>query len=292
MTEEEQRAIDDANAKLAEAKRYAEERAEEARRAAEEFAEGKIGDADEANTRYSEAQMYLQKVMNQAYLDGTITPEEQADIDEAQRRLDEAKGTADTLTKEAILAAQAYSDQQAREARQAAEAFAAAEAEAKRIEAQVYADGIVTAEEERAIADARAKLAEAKDHAQQEASQAESAAKLYANAEAEAAKLYADDRVKEVEKDIVYKVEIISSNGIVFKNGEISTLLEARVFHGAKDVTDEIDANRFRWTKTSNDPESDRRWNDSHFGGTKSVTITKEDIYVRATFNVDILQDE
>lgn len=94
---------------------------------------------------------------------------------------------------------------------------------------------------------------------------------------------------KTVEESISYKVEIISTNGGVFKNGEINTKLIARVYKGAEDVTDTIDANRFRWTRISNDTAGDSGWNTSHFSGTKEVTITSEDVRVRATFNCEIL---
>ena len=289
ITEEEERAIKDAQDKLAEAKKFAEEKAEEARQAAEDFAQEKIDLADQAQGRLADAQMYLQKVMNQAYLDKVITPEEQAEIDEAQARLDEIKGEADTLTKEAILASQMYARKQAEEAQAAAEEYAEAEAEAKRIAAEAYADGVVSVEEQRAIKDAQDKLDEAKRHAQQEAQQAEEAAKLHAETEAKAVKEYADDIVDDVKKDIVYKVEIISSEGLTFKSGNARTVLEARVYHGAKDVTDTIDANRFRWKKRSSNPEDDERWNSAHFGGTKTIEITPDDVYVRATFSCDIL---
>ena len=212
ISAEEERAIADAQSKMEEAKKFAEEKAEEARKAAEEFAESKLGEAGQATTVVTDAQMYLQKVMNQAYMDNVITPEEQAEIDEAQAALDKARGYADTLTKDAILAAQMFSEKQAKEAQEAAQKFAAQEAELKRLEANAYADGVVTAEEERAIADAQNKLKEAKSHAEKEASEAEHASKLFAEAEAQAAKLYADNQLD-----------------AVFRNGTLSTNLEARV---------------------------------------------------------------
>lgn len=92
-----------------------------------------------------------------------------------------------------------------------------------------------------------------------------------------------------VKDNIVYKVEIISTNGNVFKNGQINTTLEARVYHGINDITDTIDANRFRWTRVSNDSISDADWNSAHFSGTKSILITPSDVYIRATFNCEIL---
>jgi phage minor structural protein len=85
-----------------------------------------------------------------------------------------------------------------------------------------------------------------------------------------------------------YKVEIISSNGLAFKHGDIYTVLEARVYRNGVDVTDEIDANCFRWTRVSNDPEADEIWNMQHSGGTKTIVITSEDVKVRATFNCSI----
>ena len=90
---------------------------------------------------------------------------------------------------------------------------------------------------------------------------------------------------------VTYKVEIISSNGNVFKNGQIVTTLNAIVYRGTDNVTSQIDANRFRWTRVSDDPDGDIIWNTSHFGGTKQVTVTSNDIYIRASFNCTILDE-
>ena len=81
----------------------------------------------------------------------------------------------------------------------------------------------------------------------------------------------AQHEVDAVKDNIVYKVEIISSNGNVFKNGQIFSTLEARVYHGANDVTATIDANRFRWTRVSDDESGDASWNSAHFSGTKHI---------------------
>ena len=69
-------------------------------------------------------------------------------------------------------------------ARVAAEAVAVAKAELAKTTAQAYADGKVTAEEQRAIADAQAKLNEAKADAQAKANAAQSAATAAAAADA------------------------------------------------------------------------------------------------------------
>lgn len=87
----------------------------------------------------------------------------------------------------------------------------------------------------------------------------------------------------------IYQVDIISTGGLLFKNGVISTILLARVYKNNEDVTDLIDANRFRWTKTNSDGTPDTVWNEAHFGGVKQVLVTSEDIYRRATFECKIL---
>lgn len=98
-----------------------------------------------------------------------------------------------------------------------------------------------------------------------------------------------DTAFADIANQIVFKVEIISSNGNVFKNGQIETTLSAFVYHGANDVTSTIDANRFRWTRYSLDVDGDAIWNASNFGGTKQIVVTPSDISVRACFNCTIL---
>lgn len=95
--------------------------------------------------------------------------------------------------------------------------------------------------------------------------------------------------VEGLKTEINYDVEIISTNGNIFKNGQISTKLMAIVRRGSEDITSTIDANRFKWSRISNDIEGDLLWNTNHFSGTKEITITKDDVNVRATFNCSIL---
>lgn len=100
-------------------------------------------------------------------------------------------------------------------------------------------------------------------------------------------KLAVSEKIEEIKP---YTVEIFSTNGLVFKNGVINTKLIAKVYKGREDITDSIDANKFRWTRVSNDSVGDNTWNTSHFGGTKEITITSDDVNVRATFNCEILE--
>lgn len=97
------------------------------------------------------------------------------------------------------------------------------------------------------------------------------------------------NRIDNIEEQKMYRLVISSSNGNIFKNGNISTVLTATVFSWDKDVTDELDDNQFIWTRVSSDTEADKTWNSAHFGGTKSITITNDDVKARATFYCDLI---
>lgn len=97
------------------------------------------------------------------------------------------------------------------------------------------------------------------------------------------------DRITTIEEQKMLRLVIISSNGNIFKNGKVKTLLSAKVYSWDKDITDTLDANQFIWTRVSEDTEADKVWNEQHFGGAKSVVITGADVKVRATFYCDLI---
>ena len=97
------------------------------------------------------------------------------------------------------------------------------------------------------------------------------------------------DRVTEIEEQKMYRLVITSSNGNIFKNGNISTTLSAQVYSWDENVTDSLDPNQFVWTRVSEDSDSDKLWNAAHYGGAKQITITTEDVKVRATFFCDLI---
>lgn len=85
-----------------------------------------------------------------------------------------------------------------------------------------------------------------------------------------------------------YSVQIYSSNGSNFINGDIATMLRARVFKGTKDITDTLSDNTFNWFRVSDNPEGDAVWSQQHEGAGKSVVISDEDVYRRATFECEV----
>ena len=89
-----------------------------------------------------------------------------------------------------------------------------------------------------------------------------------------------------------YLVRIDSSNGNIFRNGEIETTLSAKVFHGENEVTKDIVPGRFLWTRVSSDEQKDQEWNrDMDTKRSKEIIITKEDVWRRATFFCTILEE-
>lgn len=97
------------------------------------------------------------------------------------------------------------------------------------------------------------------------------------------------DRVTEIEEQKMYRLVITSSNGNIFKNGNIATTLSAQVYSWDENITDSLDPNQFVWTRVSDNADSDRLWNAAHYGGTTQIVITADDVKVRATFFCDLI---
>ena len=92
-------------------------------------------------------------------------------------------------------------------------------------------------------------------------------------------------RVEEkIMENIGFQVQIVSSNGNIFKNGQIETTLSVVLTLAREDVTDEYNEACFRWTRKSSDSEADRIWNMVNSTGQKSIDISGDDVVGRATF--------
>lgn len=90
-----------------------------------------------------------------------------------------------------------------------------------------------------------------------------------------------------------YSVTVLSSNGTQFKPGTLwTTVIYARVFYAGRDVTDEIDASRFKWTRVSpvQPPVTDAQWNTAHATGFKQVEVVAFYPYDKATYLCAILE--
>lgn len=97
------------------------------------------------------------------------------------------------------------------------------------------------------------------------------------------------NRVTEIEEQKMLRLVITSSNGNIFKNGNIATTLSAQVYSWDENITDSLDPNQFVWTRVSEDADADKLWNAAHYGGAKQITVTTADVKVRATFFCDLI---
>ena len=81
---------------------------------------------------------------------------------------------------------------------------------------------------------------------------------------------------------------IKTSNGNLFKNNLINTVLTATLWRGGKEI--DMDGSQFSyiWTKTDADGIEDTLWNQAHTYSSKSITITQQDVFRRAQFECAI----
>ena len=92
------------------------------------------------------------------------------------------------------------------------------------------------------------------------------------------------DALDEINSQKMYRVTIESDNGNIFKNGDVNCTLSCKVYSWDDDITDDINAANFTWTRKSKNTASDTQWNTNHSGGTKTITITPADVYGRSVF--------
>ncbi len=86
-----------------------------------------------------------------------------------------------------------------------------------------------------------------------------------------------------------FTVSIESSNGSIFRPEQVDTILTCHAFQNTTEITEELDASRFRWKRLSADPVDDGRWNTSSKAiGHKSVEIGSADCAGRTVFSCEI----
>lgn len=84
-------------------------------------------------------------------------------------------------------------------------------------------------------------------------------------------------------------VQVWSERGIQFFDRNISTTLYAFVYKGAKEISQTLPPNAFRWQRLSANAEHDVIWTERHASAGRSLIITPDDLERSATFSVQIL---
>jgi hypothetical protein len=86
-----------------------------------------------------------------------------------------------------------------------------------------------------------------------------------------------------------YTVSIQSSNGSIFRPAQVDTILTCHAYQNTTEITEALDASRFRWKRLSADAADDTRWNTSSKAiGHKSVEIKSADCAGRTVFSCEI----
>ncbi|MEK4136408.1 phage tail spike protein [Bacillus sp. FSL W8-0445] len=98
----------------------------------------------------------------------------------------------------------------------------------------------------------------------------------------------AQDNIDEVENDIAYKIELHSSQGSIFKNGQINTIITAKVYKGKNEITSTIPNSGFIWRKRNKDGNIDTSWGNAHVNVGNKITVDRNDVVERAVFECDI----
>lgn len=96
-----------------------------------------------------------------------------------------------------------------------------------------------------------------------------------------------NNKLDDIEVDGLYRVEVTSSKGNIFLNGNINTILSARLYCGSKDITLQTPLTCYKWTRTSDDIVSDEVWNAQNRIG-YNITITSNDVLRKAVFEVNV----
>lgn len=96
-------------------------------------------------------------------------------------------------------------------------------------------------------------------------------------------------QIASLQNSLPYTSYIKSSDGNVFKNGDISTTLSCIVMDGKTDITSTLAVTQFVWTRISADTLGDQTWNQNHVNVGSQVTVTNADVNVRATFQCQVM---
>lgn len=94
-----------------------------------------------------------------------------------------------------------------------------------------------------------------------------------------------------VDEKLNYEMLIYSSQGDIFKNGVIDTMLTAYIRQGNKDVSNKFNDNQYVWSRASADPDGDIAWNRAHISGSRSIRVTTQDVQSKATFTCNLLDE-
>jgi hypothetical protein len=84
-----------------------------------------------------------------------------------------------------------------------------------------------------------------------------------------------------------YRVEVESTNGLVFRPGNQYTTLIAHVYDDTGEITGSVSPSSLFWIRKSQSETGDTAWNTAHASGYKEIELTPADFYGSTTFKCD-----
>lgn len=93
--------------------------------------------------------------------------------------------------------------------------------------------------------------------------------------------------IKQVSQSDVYSLEVVVKSGSI-RNGKGSIVLEATLYKGTDNVSNEYPPSMWSWKRNSGDIVSDRAWDNTHQGVGREITITASEVVSSATFDCEI----
>ena len=89
--------------------------------------------------------------------------------------------------------------------------------------------------------------------------------------------------IKQVSQSDVYSLEVVVKSGSI-RNGKGSIVLEATLYKGTDNVSNEYPPSMWSWKRNSGS-STDRAWNDAHKKVGRLLTITAAEVVSSATFD-------
>jgi len=96
------------------------------------------------------------------------------------------------------------------------------------------------------------------------------------------------EAAKDAQKNIQYKIQILSTNGDIFRNGVVNTTVFAKVYKGNEEITKDLTPSNFIWKKFNKDGTEDIAWGNAHAGIGDRFLVKSEDIVKKCTFTCDL----
>ena len=112
--------------------------------------------------------------------------------------------------------------------------------------------------------------------------------------DAQTALTTAQNKIAEIENNVVYKVDLTSTKGLTFKNGNLDTEIYATAYYGSTDITATLPNSAFVWQKTNNAGEHDASWELAHLNIGPIFTVTYSEVLGKSNFSclIDIPEQE